>query len=272
MTKTLLIVIGLVLLVNFIRRRLFGSKPDKPPEELDLLNNPISRTSAEEPHDPGEKTIPIYKLNNIAEAETLKALLEDNGIDCMVQSFHNSAFDRLWQDEKGWGILKVLEKDESKSKALIDEFLKVKDQPDELESDEISQGTPIPIAMTRPPRIFFAAAIMLLLAVVIFVAVKIYSAIRAYESSWIEEGLIYSIYKEHDKAIEFYDKAIKSGYDSGTKGVLVYSLRGLSKSEKGDYDGAIADWEKAIQLDPSKEKDLKPWIDKAKKAQEGELK
>jgi len=245
MSKTLLVVIGLVLLVNFIRQRLFGSKPDKPHEEVDLLNNPISHASVEETHDSGEKTIPIYKLNNITEAETLKALLEDNGIDCLAYSFHDFAYDSLWQDEKGWGVLKVIAKDKSKAETLIDDFIKAKDQPNGLESDEMPQSTSIPIALTRPPKIFLAAAIMLLLAVGIFVAVKIYSAYRDYSWRCVKAGLSYSI-NNPDKAIEYYDKAINSGDDSG----LVYLLRGLTKSNKGDYDGAINDFNKVIELAP----------------------
>lgn len=244
------IIIGLILLIKFIRQRFFSNKPATPPIEVDLLNNPISHAVPEEAHDPSETTIPIYKLNNIAEANTLKALLEDNGIDCMVHSFYDSALDGLWQEQKGWGVLKVLAKDQFKAEDLIDAFLKAKDQPDGLESDEMSQGTPIPIGRTRTPRIFFAAALIILLAVVTFVVVKIYSAFRDYGWTWVEEGLYYSINNNPDKAIEYYDKAINSGYGSGTKGALVYYLRGLTKSNKGDYDGAINDFSKAIELAP----------------------
>ncbi len=127
------IIFGLALLITIIRQRFFSDKSAEPPElpdEVDMLNNPISHAIPEEAHDPSETTIPIYKLSNIAEANTLKALLEDNGIDCMVHSFMDYAYDGIWQAQKGWGVLKVLAKDQAKAEDLIDAFLEANDQDD----------------------------------------------------------------------------------------------------------------------------------------------
>lgn len=118
--------IGLAVLIIRIRQRLFDNK-DRPPEkDMGILNTPIDQAETAELHNTNENIIPVYKFSNIVEAGTLKALLEDNGIDCMVNSFHNSAYDGPWQSQKGWGILKVPAKDQDKAENLIDAFLKDK--------------------------------------------------------------------------------------------------------------------------------------------------
>src|SRR3989339_632081 len=170
------ILIGLAILVNAIRRRFFANRPAVPPEELALLNNPISHAVPQEAHDPDEKTIPIYKLSNIAEANTLKALLEDNGIDCMVHSFYDLAYDGIWQAQKGWGVLKVLEKDQDKANDLIDAFLETKDQELEPLPDEMAQATPIPVGRPILANVIFMASLVILLAVGALIIVGLLSA------------------------------------------------------------------------------------------------
>jgi len=139
------IIFGLALLVTIIRQRFYNDKPSALPNEVDMLNNPISRAMLEEAHDPqgdsNETTVPIYKLRNLVEAGALRALLEDHGIDCMVHSFMDYAYDGIWQAQKGWGVLKVLAKDQAKAEDLIDAFLEAnnQDDPDET-ADETNQA------------------------------------------------------------------------------------------------------------------------------------
>jgi len=239
------ILIGLAILVNAIRRRFFANRPAVPPEELDLLNNPISHAVPQEAHDPDEKTIPIYKLSNIAEANTLKALLEDNGIDCMVHSFYDLAYDGIWQAQKGWGVLKVLEKDQDKANDLIDAFLETKDQELEPLPDEMAQATPIPVGRPILANVIFMASLVILLAVGALIIVGLLSAYRDSGRELAEEGYNYSLNKEYDKAIECYNKAISHWYRES----WVYFNRGYDKTEKGDYDGGIADYTKVIAKD-----------------------
>ena len=239
------IILGLALLVTIIRQRFYSDKPAAPPDEVDLLNNPISHAMPGEAHDPqgdpDETTIPIYKLSNIAEAHALKALLEDHGIDCMINSFYDSAYDGLWQAQKGWGVLKVLAKDQFKAEDLIDAFLKAKDQS----PDEMMQETPIPADKPAFPGIIFFTSLVILLAVGALIVVGIFSAYRDSGRELAEEGYNYSLNKEYDKAIECYDKAISHWYRES----WVYFNRGYDKTEKGDYDGAIADYTKVIAKD-----------------------
>ena len=58
---------------------------------------------------------------------------------------------------------------------------------------------------------------------------------------------IKAIHKEHEEAINNYNKAIKR--DSGS--VIFYRNRGISKGRSGDYKGAILDFNEAIELDPT---------------------
>src|SRR5882724_4291433 len=51
---------------------------------------------------------------------------------------------------------------------------------------------------------------------------------------------------DHDGAIAEYNRAI----ELDPKLAIFYSNRGLAKEAKGDHDGAIADYNRAIELDP----------------------
>jgi tetratricopeptide (TPR) repeat protein len=54
----------------------------------------------------------------------------------------------------------------------------------------------------------------------------------------------------YDEAIRLYTKAIKSGELAGEQLKRVYKGRGYGWDYKGDYDKAIADFSKAIEIDP----------------------
>jgi tetratricopeptide (TPR) repeat protein len=64
-------------------------------------------------------------------------------------------------------------------------------------------------------------------------------------------GFVWYKKGEYDKAIADYDKAI----DLDPKHSLNYADRGLVWSEKGQYNKAIADYDKAIDLDPKHTED-----------------
>ena len=244
-------ILGLALVVILVRQRFYADKPAAPPEEpedVDIAGNPISPALHQETHDPNETTIPIYKLSNIAEAETLKALLEENGIDCMVHSFYDFAYDGLWQSQKGWGVLKVLAKDTAKAEDLIDAFLKAKDQPGNPASDEMMQETPIPADKPVLPRIIYTSSFIVLMGIGVFMLITLFLAYRASGRKLADEGYDYYLNGEYDKAIEYYNKAISHWY----KKVSVYHDRGLAKAHKGDYDGAIRDYTRAIELEPNR--------------------
>ena len=63
-------------------------------------------------------------------------------------------------------------------------------------------------------------------------------------------------------AIADYSKAISLD----PRFAVAYANRAAERLQLEDFKGAIADWEKAVKLDPSSEDSLRPSIDEAKAA------
>jgi tetratricopeptide (TPR) repeat protein len=68
-------------------------------------------------------------------------------------------------------------------------------------------------------------------------------------ADYLEQGLARAKAGDLDGAIAAYNKAIELDADS-YKARLIYFARANSRRHKGDLDGAIADFNKAIELDP----------------------
>lgn len=83
-----------------------------------------------------DETVPIYGLDNAAEAVTLKSMLEDNDIACIIDSFENRFYSGVWQSQQVWGILKVLTKDQARAESLISTYFKA------LETEETEEEPP----------------------------------------------------------------------------------------------------------------------------------
>jgi hypothetical protein len=66
--------------------------------------------------------INVYKPDNEAEANAIKMILEENNIDAKVTSFHDTAYDGLYQSQYGWGVIKVSEENFSKAQEIITEW------------------------------------------------------------------------------------------------------------------------------------------------------
>lgn len=78
--------------------------------------------------------IRISCLDNQIEAQLVASILTEQGIPHLVRSFHDTAYDGLYQLQKGWGEL-------SAPPAYRDEILDIIDQvrtqpPDFCEQDE----------------------------------------------------------------------------------------------------------------------------------------
>lgn len=67
---------------------------------------------------------------NEAEANVIKLILEERGIYAEVRSFHDTAYDGLFQAQYGWGVVRVADKDFSEARQIIEEWNKA--APDEL--------------------------------------------------------------------------------------------------------------------------------------------
>jgi hypothetical protein len=54
-----------------------------------------------------KKFEPILTVENEVEARRIEGVLQDNKIPHMLRSYHDSAYDGLWQMQKGWGRIEA---------------------------------------------------------------------------------------------------------------------------------------------------------------------
>ena len=64
---------------------------------------------------------------------------------------------------------------------------------------------------------------------------------------------------DYDGAIAQFDAMISKDMEKATS----YNWRGVAKEKKGDLDGAIADYRRAIDANPNLKNELLPKIEKA---------
>jgi hypothetical protein len=60
----------------------------------------------------------IVSLNNEMEARIIEDLLTERNIPYRIKSYHDSAYDGLFQMQKGWGIVEAPEEYEDEIKSL----------------------------------------------------------------------------------------------------------------------------------------------------------
>ncbi len=66
--------------------------------------------------------INVYKPENDAEALALKSVLKEHDIYSEVVSFHDTAYNGLYQSQYGWGVIKVHEQDYEEAQKIISEW------------------------------------------------------------------------------------------------------------------------------------------------------
>ena len=59
---------------------------------------------------------------NEAEANVIKSILEEHGIFAEIKSFHDTAYDGLFQSQYGWGLIRVSETDFLEAQRIIQEW------------------------------------------------------------------------------------------------------------------------------------------------------
>jgi type III secretory pathway lipoprotein EscJ len=64
----------------------------------------------------------LMKPENDAEANAIKSVLEEHGIYAEIKSFHDTAYDGLFQSQYGWGIIRVSEADFDEAQRIVDEW------------------------------------------------------------------------------------------------------------------------------------------------------
>ena len=61
-------------------------------------------------------------LENQFEAQLLASILSERGIPHRLRSYHDTAFDGLYQTQKGWGYVSAFEKDHPEIKEILDDL------------------------------------------------------------------------------------------------------------------------------------------------------
>jgi hypothetical protein len=64
----------------------------------------------------------LIKPENEAEALVLKVVLQEHGIEATIISFHDTAYDGLYQSQYGWGVIRVKESDYLQAQRVISEW------------------------------------------------------------------------------------------------------------------------------------------------------
>jgi type III secretory pathway lipoprotein EscJ len=59
---------------------------------------------------------------NEAEANVLQSILEEHGIYAEIKSYHDTAYDGLFQSQYGWGLIRVSETDFHEAQRIIQEW------------------------------------------------------------------------------------------------------------------------------------------------------
>ena len=64
----------------------------------------------------------LIKPDNEAEARALQSLLQQHGIESQVISYHDTAYDGLFQAQYGWGVIRVAEDDHAEAAKIVEDW------------------------------------------------------------------------------------------------------------------------------------------------------
>jgi tetratricopeptide (TPR) repeat protein len=67
---------------------------------------------------------------------------------------------------------------------------------------------------------------------------------------YLDRGFQYDRKGEYDRAIADFDRAISLNPKDATYNAVAYNNRGLAWDHKGEFDRAVSDYDRAIALDP----------------------
>lgn len=72
----------------------------------------------------------IVTLENLIEAQVLESFLKDEGIPHRMQSFHDTAYDGLFQFQRGWGAVYALPRHGDAIRELLEQIRRERDDED----------------------------------------------------------------------------------------------------------------------------------------------
>ena len=67
------------------------------------------------------ETVLVHTFQNVIEGSRIRAALEEEGIEVMIRSFEDSAYNGIFTLQKGMGQIRVPEKDAAKAKKIIED-------------------------------------------------------------------------------------------------------------------------------------------------------
>jgi hypothetical protein len=78
------------------------------------------------------KSVKILIIKNAIEASLLDEILSEKGIPHLIRSYHDSAYDGLWQTSSAWGQLQADEKYKEEILKIYEEMSLPENQTDPL--------------------------------------------------------------------------------------------------------------------------------------------
>jgi hypothetical protein len=82
------------------------------------------------------KFVDVFEPANETEAQAISTVLRQQGIRAEVLSFHDTAFDGVFQAQRGWGRIRVKEEDAEDAQRIIDEWQSAEVSEPGAESDK----------------------------------------------------------------------------------------------------------------------------------------
>ena len=76
-----------------------------------------------------DEYVKVKAINNAVEATILEAALKERGIPHLMISYHDSAYDGLFQAQKGWGIVKAPQEFVDEVKAIYEDVARHEWEP-----------------------------------------------------------------------------------------------------------------------------------------------
>ncbi len=71
-----------------------------------------------------EGYVRVGALDNEIEAMLLKSVLEERGIPHLLESYHDTAYDGLFQAQKGWGVVAVPRSHQQETREILEDIRK----------------------------------------------------------------------------------------------------------------------------------------------------
>jgi hypothetical protein len=79
-------------------------------------------------------------LENRFEADLVSDALDQEGIDFVIKTFEDSAYDGLWVQTKGWGLLLVEEGDVDRARSIVADVRTLADSEPDWPAEALEDG------------------------------------------------------------------------------------------------------------------------------------